>query len=867
MREPHAILVATIGALKDNSNGISGAKSDLVGAGNINHQGQKTGLDSMTTRLCWLTIGLLCLVGNQTFAASSLGTLHSFGFLEYSTANPQGELIESTNGMLYGTSPRGGIGKGTVFQMNKDGTGFRVIKVFGATTNDGEWPIAALIEASDGMLYGTTSEGGDSDYGTIFRVDKAVTNFTVIKTFSGSDGAYPEARLLEASDHLLYGSASGGGTNDNGVLFRISKDGSGFELLQTFSGTNGANPEANLFEASDGMLYGTTYSGGASNLGTVFRLNKDGSNFTVLLSFISHLQTNGFGPLGGLVEGTNGRLYGTTSAGLSNSFGTIFSLNKDGSAYSVLYSFARTNGQSPLAGLIVGTDGLLYGTTFDGGSSNNGTVFRIQQDGSNYTVLTSLTNLVSDPSPAAALLESSEGDLFGTTQLGHGAVFRLSKNGSNFTVVRRFNPAGGDGASSYAALTRASDGQLYGTTRIGGDDDGGSIFSILPTGQSYTKVWDFVGTTNGTSPVAPVLERTNGLLYGTAESGGSANEGTIFAVAKTGVVFSVLHDFSGGPDGEFPRGSLIEAGGLLYGTTMMGGSANRGTLFSLDPDGTMFTTLRSFVGSSGDGSNPMEQLTLGSDQQIYGTTYFSTSGLSAGSIFTLNQNIGYAVLKNFTGLTNDAANPRSPLLEASDGMLYGTTYAGGGVNNAGTVFRISTNGTAFQILRFFTGVSGDGRHPSGQLVEGSDGTIYGTTERGGANDFGSLFKLNKDGTDYAILASFNADTGRYPKGGLALGPYDVLYGTTDQGGSMDFGTIFRYGPPLEGILEIQIVSGHPTLTCAGLPGNSYSIERAPSLISPISWLTLLSTNAPANGRFEFSDQNSPAAGAFYRLTR
>jgi hypothetical protein len=84
---------------------------------------------------------------------------------------------------------------------------------------------------------------------------------------------------------------------------------------------------------------------------------------------------------------------------------------------------------------------------------------------------------------------------------------------------------------------------------------------------------------------------------------------------------------------------------------------------------------------------------------------------------------------------------------------------------------------------------------------------------------------------------------------------------------MDFGTIFRYGPPLEGILEIQIVSGHPTLTCAGLPGNSYSIERAPSLISPISWLTLLSTNAPANGRFEFSDQNSPAAGAFYRLTR
>jgi uncharacterized repeat protein (TIGR03803 family) len=162
---------------------------------------------------------------------------------------------------------------------------------------------------------------------------------------------------------------------------------------------------------------------------------------------------------------------------------------------------------------------------------------------------------------------------------------------------------------------------------------------------------------------------------------------------------------------------------------------------------------------------------------------------------------------------------------------------------------------------------GDGRHPSGRLVEGSDGTIYGTTERGGANDFGSLFKLNKDGTGYAILASFSAATGRYPKGGLMLGPHDALYGTTDQGGAMNLGTIFRYGPPLEGILDIQIINGDPNLTCAGLPGNSYSIERAPNLTPPISWLPLLTTNAPVDGDFQFIDQNSPANGAFYRLTR
>ena len=817
-------------------------------------------------------------------AGPSFSTVHPFGFGAASGANPSAELIEGNDGALYGTTSGGGsAGQGILFRINKDGSGYQVLKSFGTVPGDGVRPMAAVIEATDGALYGTTDGGGQWGYGTLFRSDKTGANFNILTSFTGAnDGAYPEARLLQASDGLLYGTASGGGVNDSGTVFRLATDGSAFQTLVQFAGTNGANPEGPLLEASDGLLYGTTSSGGKTNVGTFFRLNKDGSAFTILKNLVTIpttygtlSQTNGTAPYGGLIEATNGALFALTSAGGTNTTGSILSLNKDGTGYRVVYQFgayASTNARSPVGDLLQASDGRLYGTTLDGGTSANGTVFRIDQSGSNYTVLARLSGI---RYPAAGLLEASDGALYGTTQFGGdfgaGAIFKLQKDGTGFTVLSSFSPSGGDGQSPEATVTLANDGLLYGTARFGGTLGAGAAFALRFDGRAYRLVSTFaIGGPFG--PLASLIQATNGALFGTTQFGGPTMNGAIFSVQTDGTGFSQLYSFPTSGTGQEPRAALIQASdGALYGTTTFGGNAGKGTLFRLNADGSGYSVLFHFAsGTNGPAQTPMQPLLEASDHKLYGTLYSTanSSGLSNnGAIFAINKDgSSYTVLKSFVYPVTDGASPMSPLLEGSDGMLYGTTY-GGATNNAGTVYRLNKGGTSFQIIRSFTGVGVDGRHPCGNLVEGADGVIYGTTERGGTNDQGTLFSLNKDGSSYTVLAGFGGANGQNPRGGLTLGPDGALYGTTDQGGSMGFGTVFRYGPPIEEIADFQIASAAASLTCIGLPWTNYWIERTSDLTAPATWTSFYSTNAPNDGTFGVVDPAPLPSSAFYRLRR
>src|SRR6266850_2055785 len=361
-------------------------------------------------------------------AAPSLTSLVSLGNPNQSAGNPTAELIEASDGNLYSTTPLGGTwGLGTVFRISKDGSGFLIVHSF-AGTNDGTMPTAAVIEAGDGMLYGVASKGGQFGFGTVFRLNKDGSNFIVLKHLAGAvDGAYPEARLLEASDGFLYGAASGGGTNDYGTLFQLSKDGSTFTSIFQFAGTNGANPEAGLIEASDGRLYGTSISGGTTNCGVVFGLNKDGTGFTVLRNLgpnfvpgFNFSSTNGVASRGRLVEGTNGLFFGTASGGTTITalfLGTLFKIARDGTSFIPFRQFSNTvnTARFPCAELIRASDGFLYGTAFDGGTNGSGAIFRVGQDGSNYLMLASVSGL---HRPSATLLEASHGFLSGTAHLG-----------------------------------------------------------------------------------------------------------------------------------------------------------------------------------------------------------------------------------------------------------------------------------------------------------------------------------------------------------------------------------------------------------------------------------------------------------------
>ncbi len=310
--------------------------------------------------------------------------LHSFAGPPTDGANPYGPLTLSGS-TLYGMSAGGGLhGDGAIFRINTDGSGYQVLHSFAGAPTDGANPYGALVR-SGSTLYGMTEQGGSTvlwgggyaDFGTIFRINTDGSGYEVLHHFgiNEDDGANPYGSLALAGS-TLYGMTSGGGNFSRGTIFRINKDGSGYEPLYSFSnvGNDGAHPYGSLTLAGS-ALYGMTHGGGVDGLGAIFKINPDGSGYRVLHSFGS-VANDGANPLGPLtISGST--LYGMTPNGGGNQFGTIFQIKTDGSGYQVLYSFISftdLNVLYPLGPLTI-SNAVLYGTTVVGGENDAGAVF------------------------------------------------------------------------------------------------------------------------------------------------------------------------------------------------------------------------------------------------------------------------------------------------------------------------------------------------------------------------------------------------------------------------------------------------------------------------------------------------------------
>ena len=368
--------------------------------------------------------------------------------------------------------------------------------------------------------------------------------FSLLHSFAGpaTDGSAPHGSLLKNGTYL-YGMTRDGGANSEGTIFRIGLDGSGYILLHSFSTstTNGENPYGSLI--TDGTnLYGMTYFGGANDVGTIFRIGLDGSGFILLHSF-SSLTTNGEHPYGSLIsDGTN--LYGMTQYGGTTGEGTIFKIGIDGSGFTLLHSF--NNMHYPYGSLLLnGT--YLYGMTIYGGANGDGTIFRIGTDGSGFTLLHSFdsTSSTNGDYPWGSLITDGT-YLYGMTYFGgqyfSGTVFRLGLDGSGFILLHNFAGPAIDGDLPFDSLVR------FGT-----------------------------------------------YLYGMTSSGGTNNLGTIFRVKIDGSDFTLLHIFSfSTTDGRNPEGSLIIDGTYLYGMTRYGGTNDVGTIFRLG-DAALPVELSSFT--------------------------------------------------------------------------------------------------------------------------------------------------------------------------------------------------------------------------------------------------------------------------------
>jgi uncharacterized repeat protein (TIGR03803 family) len=357
--------------------------------------------------------------------------------------------------------------------------GVTLARLYSFGVSDGEYPCSPLAQGADGNFYGTTVEGGtNGGYGTIFQM---TTNgvLTTLVSFGSTDGAHPYAGLMPGKDGNFYGTTSAGGTNDNGTVFRVTTNGM-LTTLVSFNDTNGSFSVAGLMQTSDGNLYGTTLYGGTHGMGTIFRMTTNGA----LTNLVSFDRIHGSYPSAVLIQGADGNLYGTTENGGTDDCGTAFRAATNG-VLKTLASFDYTNsGAYPVPGLVQDADGSLFGTTLYGGTNYGGTVFKITPAGTLITMY-SFAGGGDGGYPFGGLLLSSDGNLYGTTEGGgsydYGTAFRLAPNGSLFTLA---DFDGYQGLYPRGALIQSADGNFYGTTEGGGagytgsDPGYGAIFQL-----------------------------------------------------------------------------------------------------------------------------------------------------------------------------------------------------------------------------------------------------------------------------------------------------------------------------------------------------------------------------------------------------
>jgi len=351
-----------------------------------------------------------------------------------------------------------------------------VLHAFAGALADGTSPYASLLAGADGNFYGVTYTGGAYGLGCVFRIAADGTESVLHSFGGGADGANPHGSLIQASDGNFYGTTAYGGSNGQGVVFVISAAGVESVLYTFGSGTDAQQPYGGLLQASDGNLYGTSLAGGANGVGAVFAVSLQGAE-SVLYSFGA--LPDGQAPFGGLIQAQDGELYGTTSAGGAYGAGTVFRVTLLG-AESVVHSFgANTDGADPSGALVQTADGTLYGLTRDGGTNSTGTVFAIAADGTE-SLLYSFAAGPDGVNPYGDLLLASDGNFYALTPAGGannaGALVQITPGGSE-AVLYSFG-AGSDGQTPYGTPIESADGTLYGLTSAGGAGGGGTVFQV-----------------------------------------------------------------------------------------------------------------------------------------------------------------------------------------------------------------------------------------------------------------------------------------------------------------------------------------------------------------------------------------------------
>ncbi len=618
------------------------------------------------------------------------------------------------------------------------------------------------------------------------------------------------------AQHLgkLWGTTTAG-TPNGPVLFAydslINAD-----SVYTLPGSNGAfvpltyNPVYSGFVlAPDGNYYGLCSSSNGQQEGGIIKITPQGIASTAYIFKNNYIDGNT--PLGSLIVGADGNLYGMTSQGGAGFSGVIFEWNLTTSKDSVrdVFGSQPSDGGSPSGDLLLARNGTYYGMTPYYGGNQQGILFQFSP---NYNFEQILYNFGSYPgdatAPTGSLIQASDGNLYGLAGGGPnnmGTIIQWDTLAQSLNIIYSFGNIPNDGQAPLGSLFQALDGNFYGVTSAGGDSGLGTLFEYNIQNSTYSILYSF-GQVGGYGPQnIKLAQGKDSNLYGTVSSGGSYNAGAIFKWNTHTLTESTIYNFKGTAfkDGQNPQGSLIVgADSSLYGMTSNGGLQGVNSPIGL---GTAFKystkkdneKVLAYLGV--DTVNFLMNSTpcQGKDGNIYAVT--ETGGTNGqGTIFQSNVKGTPKIIYNFGSKPNDGLFPYQGLIQASDSNFYGLTQYGGAYNQ-GAIIELNHATFNETVVYSFNSNLGDGTNPQGKLMEASDGNLYGACPLSGGYNQGTLFQWNMTNHTETVLYSFMGyvvdSDGANPEGAPVQALDGNLYGLTTSGGSLVnqfFGSIYKW---------------------------------------------------------------------------
>lgn len=759
--------------------------------------------------------------------AHGSGTIIRIASFDGTDGSDPGGLALDSAGNLYGTTFTAGPGGyGTIFEIAHGSRTVTTRASFNGTNGEYLNPSGVALDAS-GNLYATTEYGGASDKGAVFELAHGSSALTALVSFNGANGARPFGIAVDSSGDL-YGATVVGAARNAGNVFEIP---AGSRALTSLASV--PSPSGPLVLDQDGNLYGSTSYG-------VFEIARGSGTAITLASF------NSIGGSFGVAVDGSGNVYGATGAG-------VFEVARGSAAITTLAPFGVADGSEDFSGVALDGSGNVYGTTFDGGASGVGRVFEVVRGSGTITTLTSFDALGAGTQPNGVALDSN-GDLFGTTYGGgtsnDGTVFEIANGTRTITTLASFD--GANGANARAGVIVDGNGNLYGTTYGGGAGNAGTVFELARGSATITTLATF-NDMNGAQPASTLVLDSSGNLYGTTahtvfevahdsatittlasidnnsgftsaglvlDAGGNLYGVTgaeVFELALGSRTITDLANFPA-PVGAFLWGTLaMDPEGDLFGVTYQGGTNNDGTVFELAHGSKTIATLASFDGPNGSG--PRAGVALDGNGNIYGST--NGGGASyAGTIFELPHGSGsITTLASFNGIDGQYPEGDNIVIDSS-GDLYGATN-GGVARSGGTVFELSASDP---LLRSSTAtVHATAGAPVGNVLlatfrdDDPNGTItqYSASIEWGDGDSTASYQIIVDpkvNGQFDVIASKShayAQPGAYP----------ITVIINDSGGGSDIAQSTANVTPAPAVADVRVDNGSQSMSVLGLGQN------------------------------------------------